>query len=84
VPMAWLLGGMDRGAPNEKTIETLQRLMASGKPYELVIFPDADHGMIEFREEQDGSRVPLKYSTDFFTMQIFYARKFSGLEGQTP
>lgn len=79
VPMAWLLGGMDRVAPNEKTIETLQRLMATGKPYELVIFPDADHGMIEFREEADGSRVPLKYSTDFFTTQIFYARKFSGL-----
>jgi hypothetical protein len=79
LPMAWLLGEMDRGAPNEKTIETLQRLMAAGKPYELVIFPDADHGMIEFREEADGSRVPLKYSTDFFTTQIYYARKFSGL-----
>jgi hypothetical protein len=36
--------------------------------------------MIEFREEADGSRVPLKYSTDFFTTQVFYARKFCGME----
>ena len=78
VPMVWILGGKDRGAPNAKTIETLRRLIDDGRPYELILFPDADHGMVEFTEK-DGARTYTGYAKDYFTTSVDRARRLSGL-----
>ncbi|HYQ84879.1 MAG TPA: alpha/beta fold hydrolase, partial [Rubrobacter sp.] len=51
IPMFWVLGGKDLEAPNEVTIAELERLRSSGKPFETKIFPDADHGILEFEEK---------------------------------
>lgn len=65
IPMLWLLGGQDIEAPNEVTIAELQRLHAQGRPIDLQVFPNADHGMLEF-EEKDGERVYTRYASGFF------------------
>ncbi|MDD3642706.1 MAG: alpha/beta fold hydrolase [Candidatus Krumholzibacteria bacterium] len=80
IPMVWMIAGRDREAPNGKTIETLRRLIAAGKPYELIVFPDADHGMLEFDEREDGRRVYKGFSRDYFTISVDRARRLSGLE----
>lgn len=46
-PMLWVIAGKDTEAPNEETIARVKDLQAKGAPFDLVIFPDADHGMIE-------------------------------------
>jgi hypothetical protein len=40
VPGLWLLGGEDRSIPTPATVEILDQLIASGKPYSRVVFPD--------------------------------------------
>ena len=45
LPVAWFLADHDRSSPNEQTIAKLCSWKASGKPYELIVFPGADHGM---------------------------------------
>lgn len=47
VPMLWVIAGKDTEAPNTETIARLKQLQAGGSKLDLVIFPEADHGMIE-------------------------------------
>lgn len=55
-PLLWVLAEQDREAPIERTRELLLSLAASGKPVEVYLFPDTDHGMVEFTVAPDGSR----------------------------
>lgn len=43
VPGLWLLGGMDRSIPTPATAAILDELIASGRPYTYVVFPDVGH-----------------------------------------
>ncbi len=78
-PMAWLLAEHDRSAPNEETIATLRSLVDAGKPYSLRIFPDSDHGMLTF-EEQDGERVYTGYAPGYFEAEVEALRQLAGFE----
>ncbi len=63
VPLLWVLAGQDREAPIERTREALLKLAHAGKPVDLYLFPDTDHGMVEFETNSDGSRT-VKRITD--------------------
>lgn len=56
VPVLWVLAGEDREAPIGTTRAALLKLRRAGKPIDLYLFPDTDHGMMEFVTESDGSR----------------------------
>ena len=43
VPGLWLYGGRDVSVPVRMSIERLEALAASGKPFEYVTFPDSGH-----------------------------------------
>jgi len=45
VPGLWLLGGEDRSIPTPATVEILDQLIASGKPYARVVFPGFGHDL---------------------------------------
>lgn len=75
IPMAWFLGDADESAPNELTIPRLRRLRESGKPYELTVFPGADHGMLVF-EEHDGLRDYTGYAPGYFRAEVETALRF--------
>lgn len=47
MPQLWLLGGADTSAPATATIAILRELRAAGKPIELVVYPNAGHGLME-------------------------------------
>ena len=55
-PLLWVLAEQDREAPIEKTSGALRSLAAAGKPVDVYLFPDTDHGMFEFRTLPDGDR----------------------------
>ncbi len=44
-PGVWLLGGADRSIPTPLTVEVLQSLQDSGRPYRWIVYPGADHGL---------------------------------------
>jgi len=77
IPMLWVLGGKDIEAPNEVTIAELERLRAAGKPIDLKIYPDADHGIVEF-EEKDGERLYTRYSPGYFELESAWVREKAG------
>ncbi len=55
-PLLWVLAGEDREAPIETTRAALLGLAKAGKPVDVYLFPDTDHGMFEFTTAADGSR----------------------------
>jgi uncharacterized protein len=56
----WLLGGKDKQAPNAKTQVILRQLQQEGSEIEVVIFPNADHGLVEQLATPNG--VSMAYS----------------------
>ena len=56
VPLLWVLAGEDREAPIAETRNALLALKSRGKPVDVYLFPDTDHGMFEFETLPDGSR----------------------------
>ena len=44
-PGLWLLGGADRSIPTPLTVEVLQSLRDSGRPYQWIVYPGADHDL---------------------------------------
>lgn len=55
-PLLWVLAGEDREAPIATTRGALLGLAKAGKPVDVYLFPDTDHGMFEFTTAADGSR----------------------------
>lgn len=55
-PLLWVLAGEDREAPIETTRAALLGLAKAGKPIDVYLFPQTDHGMFEFTTGPDGER----------------------------
>lgn len=75
-PMAWLLAQEDRSAPNEQTIAKLRAMEVDGRPIELIIFENADHGMVTF-DELNGERVVTGYEAGYFRAEVEAARRLA-------
>lgn len=69
IPMTWLLAAEDASAPNDLTIAKLRKYRAEGKPFELIVFPGADHTMLLFTES-DGQRVYTGYASGYFQAEV--------------
>lgn len=74
IPQLWILAGEDAEAPSDETIATLRRLQGQGKAIDLVVFPNADHGILEFDQLPDGTREPRQYSTGYFDLPADWLR----------
>jgi dienelactone hydrolase len=79
IPMTWLLAARDSSAPNQETISKLRAYRDSGKPFELLVFDDADHGMLTF-EEADGERVYTGYAAGYFQAEVENVLRMSAAE----
>jgi pimeloyl-ACP methyl ester carboxylesterase len=74
IPMLWLIGGDDIEAPNEVTIAALKQFAVRGKPFELVVYPGADHGILLF-EEKEGARVYTGYAPGYFRKKVEWVKE---------
>jgi pimeloyl-ACP methyl ester carboxylesterase len=45
IPVLWLYGANDMSQPVEKDLTVLRPLQRAGKEFEIVVFPDTDHGL---------------------------------------
>jgi hypothetical protein len=68
IPLLWILAGEDREAPIQTTRSALRGLMQAGKPIEVYLFPDTDHGMMEFTTNNDGSRTVTRITDGYLRL----------------
>lgn len=67
-PLLWVLAAEDREAPIEGTRRALMRLCASGKKLDAYVFPDTDHGMVEFKVDADGTRTVTRITDGYLQL----------------
>ena len=67
IPMYWLIAGEDIEAPPQITIKRIKQLKAEGKPFDLKIYPNTDHGFLLFKKESNKKRVYTNYTETYFT-----------------
>lgn len=67
-PLLWVLAEEDREAPIETTRAALLDLKKSGKPFDIYLFPDTDHGMMEFTTNPDGSRTVTRITNGYLQL----------------
>jgi hypothetical protein len=68
VPVLWVLAGEDREAPIETTRAALLQLKKAGKPIDVYLFPNTDHGMLEFVTNPDGSRTMTRITDGYLRL----------------
>lgn len=68
VPQMWVLAEKDRVAPIDLTLERLSALREGGKDLEVYVFPETDHGMWEYEEAPDGSRIRTRVTPGFYDL----------------
>lgn len=64
-PQFWVIAADDTEAPPAETIARIRALQAEGRPIDLAIYPDSDHGMI--LQERNGDDVrEIGHVRDYF------------------
>jgi pimeloyl-ACP methyl ester carboxylesterase len=46
-PGLWLYGGADRSQPTDEDVDVLNRLKENGKDFRVLVYPEADHGLLD-------------------------------------
>ncbi len=68
IPLLWTIAEKDREAPINETVASLTTFQKQGKPFDVYVFPDTDHGMYEFVEKPDGSRSNTRVTDGYFRL----------------
>jgi pimeloyl-ACP methyl ester carboxylesterase len=68
-PHLWVIGGSDSVAPSEQTLRVLRALQVDKSKLAVVVFPSADHGIVEF-ERKNGERVSTRFSPGYFDLMV--------------
>lgn len=72
-PMLWVLGDKDKDAPYLPTLEVLRDVQTRHGTLDVVVFRDADHGILNF-EMRDGKRVKTHYAPGYFQLLVDWVR----------
>lgn len=75
VPLLWVLAGEDREAPIAATRTMLSGLKSSGQQVDLYLFPDTDHGMVEFRSNPDGTRTATRITDGYLRLLADWVKR---------
>ena len=68
IPILWVLAGEDREAPIAATRAMLSKLKGAGKPIDIYLFSETDHGMVEYRTNADGSRTATRITDGYLKL----------------
>lgn len=75
VPLLWVLAEKDQAAPIEATRRILARLRNTGQPLDIYLFPDTDHGMVEFRSDAQGNRTYTRITGGYLKLLADWIRQ---------
>lgn len=74
-PQLWVLGGDDIEAPSEETQKRLTALGRAGRPIASVVFPQADHGILEYEKDAKGERQHTRTADGYLRMLLDWIKR---------
>ena len=83
MPLLWVLAGEDREASIAQTRKALTTLANSGLRLDSYVFPNTDHGIVEFRTNQDGSRTPTRIADGYLRLVADWIKVSVGAYGKS-
>jgi len=78
-PSLWIFGGRDSSMPSQDSIDKLKALQQQGRPIEVEVFPEAEHGILLFEGEDSFDRQYLGYAPGYLDLQVQWLRQQSDL-----
>jgi len=83
VPVLWVLAEDDTEGPSLQTRDTILTLQSQGRDIDMAIFPDTEHGLVEYTVE-DGERRSTRYAERYFQLLADWAQgeTFAGSYGR--
>lgn len=72
-PSLWLLAGKDTEAPSDNTLRILRELQPALPELDVIVFPNADHGIIDVVEE-NGNRRETNFSAGYFETMVTWIK----------
>ncbi len=79
-PSLWIFGGEDSSMPTTDSIDKLEILRQDGRPLEVEVFPNAEHGILLYEGDDPFDRRYLGYAPGYLDLQVHWLRRQSGLE----
>jgi pimeloyl-ACP methyl ester carboxylesterase len=80
-PSLWIFGGQDSSMPSGDSIDKLEILREAGRPIDVKVFPDAEHGILLYNGDSF-DREYLGYAPGYLDLQVRWIREQSDLEPQ--
>ncbi len=77
VPSYWLFAGEDSSMPTPGSIDQLSRLAAQGQPIEYKVYPETEHGLVQFKSLGSRDRQAVSYHPDYFDDMIGWLKETS-------
>lgn len=74
VPLLWVLAEDDREAPISKTLARLKTLRDGGQQIDIYLYPDTDHGMWEFYQAEDRTRIYTRVTDTYYDLLADWAK----------
>jgi pimeloyl-ACP methyl ester carboxylesterase len=74
MPQLWILAGDDHEAPSATTLALLRELQADNPDLDVVVFPEADHGIIVGERDASGTLRHWRYAAGYQALFIEWIR----------
>jgi hypothetical protein len=69
----WLLAGRDTEAPSDNTLRILRGLQSELPGLDVIVFPNADHGLVDVVEE-NGKLRDTNFSAGYFETMVTWIK----------
>jgi len=74
IPQLWVFADEDRQAPIKLSLQRLQKLREQGKPIQIYIFSNTEHGMWNYEQAPDFTRRHTRVTPGFYDLMPDWAK----------
>jgi hypothetical protein len=67
-PHLWILAGDDSEAPHERTLEILREIQQTRPNLDIVVFPNTEQGIYEYRMNSKGEPEPVRFAPGYYPL----------------
>ena len=75
VPSYWLFAGEDSSMPTPGSVAQLSRLAAQGQPIKYKVYPETEHGLVQFKTLSSRGRQAVSYHPEYFDDMIGWLKE---------
>ena len=76
-PSLWIFGDEDSSMPSADSVDKLEILQQRGRPIEVAVFPQTEHGILLFEGDDPFNRRTLGYAPGYLDLQVRWLREQS-------